>query len=43
MRTIYGHEIEVISWLGPAYEESKLAFRLMKIIQEHRDSKDWIY
>ena len=42
MRKIYQRATQVICWLGPAYEESQLAFRLLRIIQEHRGSVDWI-
>jgi hypothetical protein len=42
MRTIYGGAAQVYCWLGPADENSKLAFRLAKFVQEHQDSIDKI-
>jgi hypothetical protein len=42
MRTIYGSAAQVCCWLGPADENTKLAFGLAKFVQEHQDSMDKI-
>jgi len=33
----------MINCLGPAFEDSQIAFRLMKVLQEHRNSENWIF
>ena len=42
MKSIYERAEEVIVWLGPSYQDSHLAFKLMQDMYDHRDDVDWI-
>lgn len=42
MKRIYEQATEVVVWLGPSYEDSDLAIKLVKELYDHRKSVSWV-
>jgi hypothetical protein len=42
MKSIFEQAEQVIVWLGPAEEQSEMAFKLIHELHDHLHSKDWI-
>lgn len=42
MKSIFEQAEQVIVWLGPAEEQSEMAFKLIHELHDRLHSKDWI-